>query len=110
VYRIKNGVIFQKCDACGSKEMVDMSHKLTTFILNTHKKAAEDSKEKKKKDRKKDKDKEKGEEGTEDKKEKKEKVGQWWGCGGVGRVRRVLSLLWSCACMLCWRVPSRPLA
>ena len=35
-YKIKGGVIFQKCDACGEKSMVDMQHKLTTFILNRY--------------------------------------------------------------------------
>lgn len=29
-------MIFQKCDACGEKSMVDMQHKLTTFILNRY--------------------------------------------------------------------------
>jgi translation initiation factor 5 len=38
-YKIKNGVIFQKCMACGNKASVDMSHKLTTFVLAQHKKA-----------------------------------------------------------------------
>ncbi len=56
-YKIKGGVIYQKCDACGEKSMVDMSHKLTTFIINTHKKASKDdksakaAKDKKKKER-----------------------------------------------------------
>ena len=56
-YKIKGGVIYQKCDACGEKSMCDMSHKLTTFIINTHKKASKDgksakeAKEKKKKER-----------------------------------------------------------
>ncbi|GAB5030833.1 translation initiation factor 5 [Nannochloropsis oceanica] len=43
-YKIKGGVIYQKCDACGEKSMCDMSHKLTTFIINTHKKASKDGK------------------------------------------------------------------
>ena len=52
-YKIKNGAIFHKCYACGAKEMVDMSHKLCTYIVNTAKKAKKgkdkdkDSKEKK---------------------------------------------------------------
>lgn len=48
-------MIFHKCYACGAKEMVDMSHKLCTYIVNTAKKAkkgkdketAKDSKERK---------------------------------------------------------------
>lgn len=35
-YKIKGGVIYQKCDACGEKSMCDMQHKLTTFILNRY--------------------------------------------------------------------------
>ncbi|KAK1743785.1 eukaryotic translation initiation factor 5 [Skeletonema marinoi] len=31
-YKIKSGVITHKCAACGAKEMVDMSHKLTNYI------------------------------------------------------------------------------
>ncbi|CAN0418874.1 unnamed protein product, partial [Laminaria digitata] len=55
-YKIKNGAIFHKCYACGAKDMVDMSHKLCTYIVNTAKKAkkskdkdkdSKDSKEKK---------------------------------------------------------------
>merc|ERR1712238_537625 len=42
-YSIKNGTIWHKCAACGAKEMVDMNHKVTNYIL------AEDKKEKKKK-------------------------------------------------------------
>lgn len=60
-YKIKSGIIAQKCLACGHKENVDMTHKLTTFILGQHKKQKEldkkngvtsaDKKEKKKKDK-----------------------------------------------------------
>ena len=32
-YKIKSGAIYHKCAACGAKEMVDMSHKLCTYIL-----------------------------------------------------------------------------
>jgi translation initiation factor 5 len=32
-YKIKGGLINQKCMACGSKDPCDMTHKLTTFIL-----------------------------------------------------------------------------
>lgn len=62
-YKIKNGSIFHKCAACGAKEMVDMSHKLCTYIVNSAKKSKKasvtkekDSKDKKrsKKDKKKD--------------------------------------------------------
>ncbi|EWM28016.1 eukaryotic translation initiation factor 5 [Nannochloropsis gaditana] len=84
-YKIKGGVIYQKCDACGEKSMCDMSHKLTTFIINTHKKAAKEgkgtkeAKEKKKKDRSKadaeddDLDEDGGAEGEEKEKKKKKK-------------------------------------
>lgn len=72
-YKIKSGVIWHKCAACGAKEMVDMTHKLTTYILAQDKKAKAD---KKKADKKKDK--KKGKDGSdsggdEKKKEKKEK-------------------------------------
>eukprot|EP01041_Mallomonas_annulata_P009183 gene9183-19043_t len=63
-YRIKNGIIAQKCAACGSKDNCDMTHKLATFILNQYKKAKAD-KEKEKS--------EKGEKGEKKKKEKKSK-------------------------------------
>merc|ERR1712161_101721 len=48
-YKIKGGCIFHNCAACGAKDMLDMSHKLCTFILAQDKK----DKEKKKKDKKK---------------------------------------------------------
>jgi len=67
-YKIKNGCIFHKCAACGSKEMVDMSHKLCTFILSQDKK---DKKSKKEKSKDKNKDKKDGDE-KEKKKKKKE--------------------------------------
>ena len=56
-YKIKAGAISQKCLACGHKSAVDMTHKLTTFILAQHKKAketaakAEKGGDKKKKDK-----------------------------------------------------------
>merc|ERR1712238_366226 len=62
-YKIKGGCIFHNCAACGAKDMLDMSHKLCTFIL------AQDKKDKKKK--KKDKDKEKKKDGSDDDKKKK---------------------------------------
>ena len=90
-YKIKGGLISQKCLACGHKELVDMTHKLTTFILAQHKKAKEsgggksDKKERREKKDKKGEDKEEGGETTpgakdesaapvkEKKKDKKEK-------------------------------------
>ena len=38
-YKIKGGIISQKCQACGNKDQVDMTHKLTTFILAQYKEA-----------------------------------------------------------------------
>jgi len=72
-YKIKGGLIHHKCAACGAKEMVDMSHKLTNYILAQDKK---DKAEAKKKDKKKDKKKSKKDgdsDGDEKKKEKKDK-------------------------------------
>lgn len=57
-YKVKAGAISQKCLACGHKSAIDMTHKLTTFILAQHKKAketaakAEKGGDKKKKDKK----------------------------------------------------------
>ena len=50
VVKIKSGNIYQKCAACGAKEMVDMSHKLCTFILNADKKKKRESGGKKSKE------------------------------------------------------------
>ncbi|CAM9260260.1 unnamed protein product [Ectocarpus sp. 4 AP-2014] len=82
-YKIKNGAIFHKCYACGAKEMVDMSHKLCTYIVNTAKKAkkgkdkdaAKDSKERKreKKEKKKEEVSPNGDDSVKEKKEKKKK-------------------------------------
>eukprot|EP00752_Nemacystus_decipiens_P010461 g9320.t1 len=80
-YKIKNGAIFHKCYACGAKEMVDMSHKLCTYIVNTAKKAKKgkdkekDSKEKKreKKEKKKEEESLNGNDSPKEKKEKKKK-------------------------------------
>jgi len=74
-YKIKSGLIYHKCAACGAKEMVDMSHKLCNYILAQDKKAkagAKKSGKDKKKD-KKSKDKDGSDEEKDKKKEKKEK-------------------------------------
>ncbi len=75
-YKIKEGLISQKCIACGSKDPVDMRHKLCTFILAQHKKAKEIAKKEGKDDKKKEKSssKEKGDKDKEksSKKEKRE--------------------------------------
>jgi translation initiation factor 5 len=84
-YKIKNGCIFHRCKACGAKDMVDMGHKLCTYILAQDKKAKkegkkagkgkekeiEDEKKKSKKDKKKDKDSD--DEKKKSKKDKKKK-------------------------------------
>lgn len=81
-YKIKNGAIFHKCYACGAKDMVDMSHKLCTYIVNTAKKAkkskdkdSKDSKEKKreKKEKKKEEEPLDGDDSPKEKKDKKKK-------------------------------------
>lgn len=54
-YKIKGDAIYHKCYACGAKEMVDMSHKLCTYIVNTAKKAKKKDKEKDPKDKKREK-------------------------------------------------------
>jgi hypothetical protein len=70
-YKIKSGVIFHKCAACGAKEMVDMTHKLCTYIIAQDKKAkAEAKKEGKKKDKKKEKKDGNSDDGDEDEKKK----------------------------------------
>jgi len=40
-YKIKEGIVSQKCLACGHRETVDMTHKLTTFILAQNKRRKE---------------------------------------------------------------------
>lgn len=84
-YKIKSGCIFHKCAACGNKDMVDMSHKLCTYILAQDKKAKKEGKKDAKKDKKKDKgdkeekkkdkkkSKDKGDGSDEEKKKKKKK-------------------------------------
>mmetsp|Transcript_54403 Transcript_54403/g.80728 ORF Transcript_54403/g.80728 Transcript_54403/m.80728 type:complete len:400 (-) Transcript_54403:432-1631(-) len=65
-YKIKGGVVWHRCAACGAKEMVDMDHKLISFIL------AQDKK-KKKEDQSSDKKKKKDKENDKEKKDKKHK-------------------------------------
>lgn len=76
-YKYKNQMIYHKCLACGSVELVDMKHKLTTFILKQ--KAAEkrsktkDSGEDKKKKRREKKESHEDASGDEEKKKKDKK-------------------------------------
>lgn len=75
-YKIKSEVIYHTCAACGAKDMVDMSHKLCTFILAQDKKAKKESKakdKKNKKDKKAGSDEEKKKGSDDEKKEKKKK-------------------------------------
>ena len=101
-YKIKSEIIWHKCAACGAKEMVDMSHKLCTYILAQNKKQKKESakadkgkkgkgkgkdkesvsesksskdKDKKKKDKKDDKDKKKKKKKDKDKEKSKDKSG-----------------------------------
>jgi translation initiation factor 5 len=67
-YKIKDGIISQKCLACGAKDPVDMTHKLTTFILAQYKKHKEQKKKEEKEAAKAG-----GGGDKEEKKEKKEK-------------------------------------
>lgn len=65
-YKIdKREDIYHRCKACGAKELVNMGHKLTTYIL------AQDKKAKKEKKKGKDKDKDKEAEAKEKKKKAK---------------------------------------
>lgn len=71
-YKIKADVIWHKCAACGAKEMVDMSHKLCTYILAQNKKQKKEAASKEKgKDKKKSKSREKDTESADSKTEKK---------------------------------------
>jgi len=77
-YKIKSETIWHKCMACGAKEMVDMQHKLTTYILGNVKKAklaekAKKKKEEKKKKKKKSKDDDEEDQDMDDSSEKKKK-------------------------------------
>jgi translation initiation factor 5 len=76
-YKIKNDCIYHKCAACGNKEMVDMQHKLCTYILAQDKKAKKEAKTKKGKKEKEEKKKSKPktkEDSDEDGKKKKKKT------------------------------------
>jgi len=76
-YKIKSGLISHKCAACGHKEVVDMTHKLTNYILAQDKKDKADAKKQAKKDEKKKKDKKKSKkDGDSSGDEKKEKKGE----------------------------------
>lgn len=78
-YKIKSGCVWHKCAACGAKEMVDMSHKLCTYILaQDKKKKKEGKKDKGTKDKDKDekkskKKKDKDRDGSDEEKKKKKK-------------------------------------
>jgi len=73
-YKIKSGIIYHKCAACGNKDMVDMTHKICTYILAHDKKDRADAKKAgKKKDKKKEKVKKGSDSDGDEKKEKKEK-------------------------------------
>merc|ERR1712183_983103 len=77
-YSIKNGTVWHRCAACGAKEMVDMNHKLTNYILAQDKKdknkiKKEGGKKKGKDDSDEDKDKKKKDKKKKEKKEKKSK-------------------------------------
>jgi len=71
-YKIKNDLIWHRCKACGAKEMVNMEHKLCTFILSQDKKAKAEKKRKDKKDNKK-KDKKEKKHGSDEEKKKEKK-------------------------------------
>ena len=49
-YKIKHDIIYHNCLACGAREMVDMQHKLATYILAQNKKAKKLNAKDKKKD------------------------------------------------------------
>ncbi len=84
-YKIRGGVIYHNCLACGAREGIDMQHKLTTFILNAAKKAKkEKAKSKEGKDSKKKKDKD-GKEKDKKEKKKKDKTAKHNGENGHSR-------------------------
>lgn len=72
IYKVKSDCIYSTCAACGTKEMLDMTHKLTVYILAQDKKRKKEKKDKEKKEGKKDK-KDKVEHDDDDEKKKKKK-------------------------------------
>eukprot|EP00557_Chaetoceros_sp_GSL56_P006779 CAMPEP_0176494582 /NCGR_PEP_ID=MMETSP0200_2-20121128/10185_1 /TAXON_ID=947934 /ORGANISM="Chaetoceros sp., Strain GSL56" /LENGTH=421 /DNA_ID=CAMNT_0017892373 /DNA_START=358 /DNA_END=1623 /DNA_ORIENTATION=- len=74
-YSIKQGCIWHRCAACGAKEMVDMNHKLCTFILAQDKKNKKDKEKAKKERSKKGEDDEDASKSEKKKKKKKSKEG-----------------------------------
>lgn len=70
-YSFRNGCVVHRCMACGAKEMVDMSHKLCTYILAQEKKRKQEEKKSGKK--KGDKKEARVVEAEDDKKDKKKK-------------------------------------
>lgn len=74
-YSIKQGCIWHRCAACGAKEMVDMNHKLCTFILSQDKKNKKDKEKAKKEKIKKGEDEEEASKSDKKKKKKKSKDG-----------------------------------
>ena len=108
-YKIKSGCIYHKCMACGAKEMVDMNHKLCTYILAQDKKAkaekkkgdkGKDKKDKSKGDDDKDKKKKKkskGDDGSDDgekKKKSKSELFFYWGWGCSWELRCGVNNIW----------------
>ena len=73
-YSFRNGCVLHRCMACGAKEMVDMSHKLCTYILAQEKKRKQEEKKSgKKKGEKKEARAVEAEDDKKDKKKKKKK-------------------------------------
>ena len=72
-YKIKSDTIWHRCKACGAKEMVNMQHKLCTYILAQDKKAKAEKKKNDKKEAKNKKSKKQGGSDEEKKKDKKDK-------------------------------------
>ena len=50
IYKIKAEMIYSVCAACGAKEPVDMTHKLTVYIVSQDKKRKKEKKDAEKKD------------------------------------------------------------
>lgn len=72
-YKIKSDLIWHRCKACGAKEMVNMQHKLCTFILAQDKKAKAEKKKAEKNDKKNKKDKKDKKHGSDEEKKKDKK-------------------------------------